>query len=154
VAVTDWAVIDNGDVINVIVVDDPAWVTSYEHDTGLTLVEIDSLDPKPGIGWTYASGTFSPPPAPPTPPSPPKPTIAAEPTSIAGDGTTSSTVTLTWPTGTDAPAAPSAVLFNVNGQLTSATMTNGEASITVTSTTPSSTVTVSSNGVSAQIEVT
>lgn len=51
----EYAIIENGVVDNVIVAD--AWAGG---------ICIDTLDPKPGIGWAYNGTTFSPP-APPAP---------------------------------------------------------------------------------------
>jgi hypothetical protein len=61
--------IDQSGNVTQAVVLDPTWqdTTSPFHWTppaGLTVVVEDNA----GIGWTYASGTFSPPPQPPAPP--------------------------------------------------------------------------------------
>lgn len=49
----EYAIIESGAVVNVIVADE-GWPTG---------INITALDPKPGIGWTFAGGVFAAPPA-------------------------------------------------------------------------------------------
>ena len=59
--VAEFAIIDNGVVVNIIVAPE-GWPTG---------INITTLDPKPGIGWTFDNGVFVAPPAPePEPPGP------------------------------------------------------------------------------------
>lgn len=62
-AVSYWAHVENGVVVNVSVGTDPvdaAWL-SLVRATFESVVDITALDPQPGLGWTYADGTFTPP---------------------------------------------------------------------------------------------
>lgn len=59
----EFAIIEAGTVINVIVADQEFIDTWYPG-----AVRVDQLDPKPGVGWTYDGTTFSPPEQPPPPP--------------------------------------------------------------------------------------
>lgn len=66
---TSWALITDGTVANVAVAGDPPstdWLAAMEA-TYDAVVEVTAATPVPGIGWTYASGTFTPPPAPSAP---------------------------------------------------------------------------------------
>lgn len=60
----DYAVIEAGVVINVIVWDG---VAEFDHPADVQAVPIDGLDPIPGIDWTYDGSTFTPPPLTPPP---------------------------------------------------------------------------------------
>lgn len=66
---TDWALIDNALVVNVAVAGDPVdagWLAAVraQYDA---VIDITGYNPRPGIGWTYENGTFTPPPPPPDP---------------------------------------------------------------------------------------
>lgn len=66
---THWALITGIDVVNVAVAGNPpdlAWLTAMEAEYD-AVVDVTGLDPRPGIGWTYENGTFTPEPDPPTP---------------------------------------------------------------------------------------
>lgn len=61
------AQIKNNIVLDTIVVDDLSLLPLFVDDliTDLpydNLVRIDTLDPRPGVGWSYNGTTFSPPP--------------------------------------------------------------------------------------------
>jgi hypothetical protein len=62
--VADFAIIQNGVVVNVIVADE-GWPEG---------VNITTLDPKPAIGWTFENGVFAAPPVEPAPEPTPAPT--------------------------------------------------------------------------------
>lgn len=55
----DYAQIING-VVNMIVVENEQ-ILNELRSTGLTIIDITSLDPKPSSGWTYNGTVFSPP---------------------------------------------------------------------------------------------
>jgi hypothetical protein len=58
-----YALIDSGMVVNTIVAD-PSFLPEIEQDYD-AIVRIDDNPQHPGIGWSYADGTFTPPPDPP-----------------------------------------------------------------------------------------
>jgi hypothetical protein len=58
-----YAIVENGFIVNTII-----WNGTSEYAHNGTAVEIDSLYPIPGIGWTYDGSTFINP-NPSTPPS-------------------------------------------------------------------------------------
>lgn len=57
-----YAIITNGVVSNCLDSSDPNFITEFPG-----AIRVDQLNPVPGIGYTYANGTFTAP-APPTPP--------------------------------------------------------------------------------------
>lgn len=64
-----FAHVDGTAVVNVSVSDDPvdaAWL-AWAQASFTAVVDVTGLDPRPGIGWTYDNGTFTPPPDPPAP---------------------------------------------------------------------------------------
>jgi len=62
----EYAIIDAGGTVDNTVLWDGS--SAWPVPSGFTAVRIDTLDPKPGVGWTYNGTTFSPPsPAPPPP---------------------------------------------------------------------------------------
>lgn len=68
---TYWAHVSSGIVVNVSVGEspvDPDWL-NWAQGTYDAVVDVTGVEPCPGIGWTYADGTFTPPPEP-TPPEP------------------------------------------------------------------------------------
>lgn len=68
-------------------------------------IDVDALDPRPGIGWHYEDGTWY---------APPNPMLTAEPGMIPDDGTTASTVTYVWQ-GWPEDTPPTEADFTVNG---------------------------------------
>lgn len=51
-----WGVIQNGTIVNVISADS-AFVNLYYPGA----IQLDTMQPQPGIGWGYAAGRFTPP---------------------------------------------------------------------------------------------
>lgn len=120
------ALVDNdGNVTSVIIVDS---AIGYTPPDGLTLAAVGS-EPV-GPGWTYAGGTFTPPPA---------RSLTVDRVTIPADGTTVAVVTYT-DTHDDAPAS---VVFTVNGATKTVTLTAaGNAVLDVASSTADDTITV------------
>lgn len=119
-ASTVWAHVAGGSCDNIIVLD-PATSNGYPMDG---LVEIDGLDPMPGIGWRYDGSNWT---------APPNPLLIADPSQIPNDGTTTSTVTYTW-SGWPEDEPPASVDFTVNGGgPQTVDLTDGTATLSVTS---------------------
>lgn len=66
---TYWALVANNSVMGVALGGAPVdagWLSwaeaQWDH-----VIDVTAFDPRPGIGWTYTDGTFTPPPAPPAP---------------------------------------------------------------------------------------
>lgn len=146
---SDFAVIEAGTVVNVIVADTLSWV--QQAFPSALAVQIDTLSPVPGIGWTYDSSTstFVSPPAPAPPPAPA--TLVANPTTIPGNGATTSVVT--WTAAQNSTAPPS-VTFNVNGQLETVSTTSGVAQIQLTSTNAGDSIVVKCENLTVTVPVT
>lgn len=71
---TQWAHVSSNLVVNISVGTDPVdplWLAAVQGEY-TAVVDVTGMDPRPGIGWTYENGTFTPPPAPPDP-DPPTP---------------------------------------------------------------------------------
>lgn len=67
---SDYALINIGTVDNVALAGDPpdaSWLAAVEAQYD-AVVNVTSTSPRPGIGWTYSGGTFTPPPEPPPEP--------------------------------------------------------------------------------------
>lgn len=68
----DYALVKDGQVVNVIVVDDVGFLDvirdDYDH-----IEPVDEHDPRPGMGWAYDGATFTAPPPPPDPEPEPEP---------------------------------------------------------------------------------
>lgn len=141
---SNWALIKDGVVWNIIVVDaeDPDFAIDHAKDPGSewdSAVQVDSLDPKPAIGWVKKGTGYVPPEQ-----------MSTDKDSIAGDGVESATVTYT----DNRPTFPDEVTFMVNGgESDPVTLVDGSASIDVTSATPGDEVDVSCGGVGVSIEV-
>jgi len=148
---TKHAIIVSGFVDNVVMCDPTtpggsAYVAAM--GASATVVDLASVSPTPGVGWSYdaTTGAFSAPPPPPAPES-----LVAVPSSIPADGTTASTVTWTAAEGATVPAT---VQFNVNGVLETVGTSGTTAEIGVTSTTAGDTITVRCFALSATVSVT
>lgn len=90
-------------------------------------IQIDTLTPQPGIGWTYSSGTFTPP----TPPAPPAPTLAQQAAALIAAGltiTSTSTSSLDGTYATD-PVSQQHISAEVTSILLNDTFTDGTSSI-------------------------
>lgn len=87
-------------------------------------ININGLDPSPGIGWHYENDTWY---------APPNSTLTANPDTVPNDGTTASTVTYTWQ-GWPEDTLPTTADFMVNDATRSAPLSaDNTASIDVTS---------------------
>lgn len=129
---TQFAVLGgDGTAVNVIIADQ-AFADAYDHPT----VRIDQLDPRPGIGWSYAAGKWTPP-----------PTLEADRYTIPADNATPAVLTLRRTRG----AGP--VTFVVNGLEVSRPVVKGDAVLEVTSATPGDTIIVTADGLAATITV-
>lgn len=72
---TDWALISDNLVDNVAVAGRPAdssWLASMRERYD-AVVDVTAVEPRPGIGWTYENGAFTPPQALPEPDPPIEP---------------------------------------------------------------------------------
>lgn len=116
-ASTVWAHVTNGECDNIIVLD-PATSNGYPMDG---LVEVDGLNPMPGIGWRYDGNNWTVPPA---------PTLVADPYQISG--TETSTITYTWQ-GWPEDTPPDSVEFQVGSTSNTQPLVNDTASVTVSS---------------------
>ncbi|HAT1570429.1 TPA: hypothetical protein ACGEYS_002911 [Kluyvera cryocrescens] len=58
----EWAVIEDGMVVNTILWDGESGWTPNEHQTVVEIPDVPEGDQHAGIGWTYSDGEFLPPP--------------------------------------------------------------------------------------------
>jgi hypothetical protein len=140
----NYAVVENGTVINMIVIEDTSFIAHYQSaNPAYSCIDTAGIAPAPGIGWSYTTaGGFT---APPTPAS-----LVANPARIPPDGTTASTVT--W-TATEGATAPAQVTFDINGTPKTVNTANNQAAVEVTSTTAGETITVTCEGLTATVTV-
>lgn len=154
-----WVPVDNGTVVSYpfqapqtyidnykTTVVDPAHITTPPWFTStVTFVDVSAVTPTPSEGSTVANGVWTYPPPPPLPKA-----LSVSPGSIPPDGKTAATVTYT----NGQPGAPTSVVFNVNGNLTTVAVANETATLQVASATAGDVILIQCDGLTTTLQVT
>jgi hypothetical protein len=142
--VSNWALVRDGVVENVIVVDDvedPDFAEAYVADPDsdwASAINLEGIDPQPSIGWVVVGEVYVPP-----------ETLETDKATIVGDGVDAAILTYT----NNAPNPPDEAEVVVNGQAADLALVGGTGQVAITSTNPGDVVQVLIGTVGAVIEV-